>query len=69
MKKTKFLLIATILTGIFYGFTLSSSIINPEKDKLLLEVLAYVLEQMTLSDVSVINKIALGDTIVTGGMS
>lgn len=26
-------------------------------------------EQMTLSDVSVINKIALGDTIVTGGMS
>ena len=45
MKKTKFLLIATILTGIFYGFTLSSSIINPEKDKLLLEVLAYVLER------------------------
>jgi rod shape-determining protein MreC len=26
-------------------------------------------EQMTLSDVSVINKIALGDTIITGGMS
>ena len=45
MKKIKFLLIATILTGIFYGFTLSSSIINPEKDKLLLEVLAYVLER------------------------
>ena len=45
MKKIKFLLIATILTGIFYGFTLSNSIINPEKDKLLLEVLAYVLER------------------------
>ena len=45
MKKIKFLLIATILTGVFYGFTLSSSIINPEKDKLLLEVLAYVLER------------------------
>ena len=45
MKKIKFLLIATILTGVFYGFTLSNSIINPEKDKLLLEVLAYVLER------------------------
>lgn len=45
MRKINFLLLAIIFSGFFYGFTLSSSIINPEKDKLLLEILAYVLER------------------------
>lgn len=45
MKKIKFLLAGGVVLGLFYSFTFSSSLINPEKDKLLIEIMAYVLER------------------------
>jgi len=45
MKKIKFLLAGGVVLGLFYSFTFSSSLINTEKDKLLIEIMAYVLER------------------------
>ncbi|MDG2492184.1 MAG: carboxy terminal-processing peptidase [Flavobacteriaceae bacterium] len=45
MKKIKFLLAGGVVLGLFCSFTFSSSLINPEKDKLLIEIMAYVLER------------------------
>ena len=45
MKKIKFLLAGGVVLGLFYSFTFLSSLFNPEKDKLLIEIMAYVLEK------------------------
>ncbi len=47
MKKIRFLLIGTFAMCLSYGFTLTNPTpnSNPEKDKLLLEIMAYILER------------------------
>ena len=44
MKKIKYIVLGGIVFGVLYGFTLVKTT-NPEKDKLLLEIMAYVLER------------------------
>ena len=44
MKKIRYIVLSGIALAVLYGFTLANTS-SPEKDKLLIEIMAYVLER------------------------
>jgi carboxyl-terminal processing protease len=45
MKKTKIFILSGLTLSLIYGFSFFNSSINPDKDKLLIEIMSYVLER------------------------
>ena len=45
MKKTKIFILSVLTLSLIFGFSFFNSSINPDKDKLLIEIMSYVLER------------------------